>query len=348
MRERAIDSLWAAGVGIGIGITASLLFPASKSIALFSGFSVGITVGASVLRVRNIVEEERQETLTKLDRLLKQLDPDPQIVENSLLPKIKPAQKNNGKVVNPPDEEIVIPECDRAIAWLNSRNIEVKNYHKPAPEDRVFNHMALILGRKYDLVKRLYLQIKRNHHDNQSFSLNLSSRPPQEIGACTQFGKILFERAFLKEYRYHRNSKTIYANTIKEGGIKRFFDGNWFERFIKLEIVEILAAQEVQYQLLVNSQIVLATGEDFELDMLFLIEGEPLWIECKTGDYQAHIEKYSKFRGTLGISPDRALLVILDLKDELTESLTSLYGLRVLNQNNLLSFISDSIVENSS
>lgn len=344
MHERAIDSLWAAGIGIGVGIATSLLFPAR--IAFLCGFGTGATVGASVLRVRNIVEQERQKTQTQLDRILEQLDPDYKTIENSSQPKIKTTNKNNGKLPSSPEIEVEEPECDRAIAWLKSRNIEVKNYHKLAPEDRIFNYIALLLGRKYDLVKSLYLKIKRNHHENQSFSLNLSSHLPQEIGACTQFGKTLFERAFLKEYRYHRNNKTIYANTIKEGSIKRFFDGNWFERFIKLEIVEILAAQEVQYQLLVNSQIVLATGEDFELDMLFLIEGEPLWIECKTGDYQAHIEKYSKFRGTLGIDSDRALLVILDLKDELTESLTSLYGLRVLNQNNLLSFISDSIADN--
>ncbi|MBP0017629.1 MAG: hypothetical protein J7647_08730 [Cyanobacteria bacterium SBLK] len=344
MRERAIDSFWAAGVGIGIGMTASLLVPAR--VALLCGFGAGITVGASVLRVRNIVEREREKTQTQLDRILEQLDPDYKTVENYLPPKIKTAKKDNVKLQIPLEIELEEPECDRAIAWLKDRNIEVKNYHKPAPDDRVFNYVALLLGRKYDLVKYLYLKIKRNHHENQSFSLNLSSHPPQEIGACTQFAKTLFERAFLKEYRYHRNNKTIYANTIKEGSIKRFFDGNWFERFIKLEIVEILATQAVQYQLLVNSQIVLATGEDFELDMLFLIEGEPLWIECKTGDYQTHIEKYSKFRGTLGISPDRALLVILDLKDELTDSLTSLYGLRVLNQNNLLSFISDSIADN--
>ncbi|MEM9538247.1 MAG: hypothetical protein AAGA60_01910 [Cyanobacteria bacterium P01_E01_bin.42] len=343
MRERAIDGLWAAGVGLGVGIATSLLFPAR--VALLFGFSAGATVGASVLRVRTLVEREREKTQTQLDRLLEQLDPDYKTLEDAFPPQIETGKKNHAKLPIAPEIEIEEPECDRAIAWLKERNIEVKNYHKPAPEDRVFNHVALLLGRKYNLVKYLYLKIKRNHHENQSFSLNLSSHPPQEIGACTQFGKTLFERAFLKEYRYHRNNKTIYANTVKEGSIKRFFDGNWFERFIKLEIVEILAAQEINYQLLVNSQIILATGEDFELDMLFLIEGEPLWIECKTGDYQAHIEKYSKFRETLGIGSDRALLVILDLKDELTESLTSLYGLRVLNQNNLLSFISDSLTD---
>jgi len=77
----------------------------------------------------------------------------------------------------------------------------------------------------------------------------------------------------------------------------------------------------------------------FELDLLFLVDNQPLWVECKTGDYQAYIAKYSNARKLLGIPKPRAILVILGIPDDLTTHLTNLYDITVANENNFLKVV---------
>lgn len=92
----------------------------------------------------------------------------------------------------------------------------------------------------------------------------------------------------------------------------------------------------MEFTCLLNPQITFPNGDDFELDLLFMIEGQPLWVECKIGDYQAYIAKYSNVRKLLSIPKSRAILVILDIPEELTTNLTYLYDVTVANESNFL------------
>ena len=88
-----------------------------------------------------------------------------------------------------------------------------------------------------------------------------------------------------------------------------------------------------------NPQISLPNGDDFELDLIYLIENAPLWLECKTGDYQSYIAKYANVRPTLAIPKERSILVVLGISDELSSQLTDLYDITVANENNFLALV---------
>lgn len=92
----------------------------------------------------------------------------------------------------------------------------------------------------------------------------------------------------------------------------------------------------MKFTCLLNPQIAFPNGDDFELDLLFLIDGQSLWVECKTGDYQAYIAKYAETRKLLAVPKSRAVLVILGIPDDLTVNLTHLYDITVANENNFL------------
>jgi hypothetical protein len=223
--------------------------------------------------------------------------------------------------------------------WLASRNITVKNFKQQEPDDDVFDQLAVFLGERFDSLKRVHDQIRKRLSTGSSFVLDLSSSSQEEIANSTQFCTWLHEYAFLASYRYNKYSKTIYATPQRVGKVINFFTGGWFERFVFLKVASLLSQNGLGYVHLLNAQISLPNGDDFELDLLYLTEDEPLWLECKTGDYQAYITKYADVRPMLAIPKERSILVILGISDELSSQLTDLYDITVANENNFLALV---------
>ena len=218
--------------------------------------------------------------------------------------------------------------------WLASRNITVKNYKQQEAADAVFDQLATFLGERFDSLRRLHDQIRRHLATGSNFALNLATQ--EEIANSTQFCTWLHQYAFLSSYRYNKYSKTIYAAPQRVGKVINFFTGGWFERFVFLKVSSLLSQNGLEYVWVINPQISLPNGDDFELDLLFLVENDPLWLECKTGDYSSYIAKYADVRPTLAVPKERAILVILGISDDLTSQLTDLYDLTVANENNFL------------
>lgn len=86
--------------------------------------------------------------------------------------------------------------------------------------------------------------------------------------------------------------------------------------------------------MLVNPQVTLPNGDDFELDVLTAIGPQIYWVEAKSGDYQGHIAKYSKIARSLGLGTDRSFIVLAEAEDSLCEKLTTLFSMTVCNTQN--------------
>jgi hypothetical protein len=254
--------------------------------------------------------------------------PNPDILESNAV-----APPNPTTVTLPVAEEIcALAVCD----WITSKGIAVKNYREQNAGDEVFDQLATFLGERFENLNRVHELIRRNLTTGAYFTLNLSGRSKAEIADSTQFCSMLSSYAFLTNYRYDKNTKIIYATPQKMGIVINFFTGGWFERFIYLKTLSLFTQNKTKFTKLINPQITFPNGDDFELDLLFLVEKQPLWIECKTGDYQNYIKKYSDIRRLLAVPKERAILVILDISDELANHLTSLFDLTVTNEKSFL------------
>jgi hypothetical protein len=229
------------------------------------------------------------------------------------------------------------------LAWLNTLSISLKDYRQPEASDNIFDQLSLFLGNHFRKLFRLHDSIRKNLTTGNPFSLNLSTRSQDEIIFSTQFANTLKDYAFLSSYRYNKETKTIYATPQRVGKVINFFNGGWFERFIFLKIASLLSHHNLQYEYLNNPKISLSNGDVFELDMLFLVEGQPLWIECKTGDYQTYINRYCNFRKTISTPKDNSILIILDIADSLAKNLTNLYDITVANHETFLVKVHDAL-----
>lgn len=233
------------------------------------------------------------------------------------------------------------------INWLSTKGIKVEDYRLSDPSvDEIFNKHAIFLGDNLKdancqpLLAPLLKQIKWSISQNRGVQYHLKNSTQVQIRVLTQFCRDLRDDTLLSSYYYSKNEKIIHAAVQDRKDIRSFFNGEWFERFVCHKIYELLQNLRLSYSCLLNPIIKFPNGDSFELDLLFLVEGKPLLVECKTGgDFSAHLKQFSDHRKRLSISSERAFLVLLDLEDSQTERLSQFWKFKVVNQNNLVSLI---------
>lgn len=220
--------------------------------------------------------------------------------------------------------------------FLNARGIQIKVRPAEDAADQVIDSLSLFLGERYDALAGLLGKIKRAMQTGAQITESLKDRPQQDISSACQFCTRLYEVAFLEQYQYFRSpTYLIKAKTTTLPKAQRFFGGQWLERFIlqKVKAVYAQVSSEVRGQLtfeyLINPQIILPNGDDFELDILAAMGSSIYWIEAKSGDYQQHVAKYSKFARLLGLDPDHSFMVLADVPDDRCEALSALFSMTV-------------------
>lgn len=324
MPTKLIDFLFISILAIGTGATVFLLSTSKKISSVLLASATSGVAGTYIVKSKIQLE-------SKLNTLIAVFDHHQTSVQledfnsNTFAPIFSPKLAL--------DRAINQEEQQQIIQWLESLNITVNNYYQPQSADYIYDRLTITLGDNYQYLEKLYQQIKRNLSTGESFKLKLSGKDQQLICQNTSFCTQLYEYTFLSSYRYIATAKTIVAAPNRKGEVINFFSGQWFERFVYLKVSQLLSYHDIDYQYLLNPEIVTPEGNNFELDIVFLIDGEPLWIECKTGQYQNYIHKYSQFRKTLKVDKNRSFLVILGLSDRLASGLTKMYDLVVSNEN---------------
>lgn len=223
-------------------------------------------------------------------------------------------------------------------SFLDSRRIRIKVNPPDDPADQIIDSLSLFLGEHYDALSGLLAKIKRAMQSGMQITESLKNRSQQDVSSNCQFCTRLHEVAFLEQYQYLRSpTYLIRAKTTTLPKAQRFFGGQWLERFIlqKVRAVHAQVAAEIRGQLdfeyLINPQVILPNGDDFEFDILAGFGSWVYWIEAKSGDYQQHVAKYSKIASILGLDYAHSFMVLTDVSDDRCNALSSLFSMSVCN-----------------
>jgi hypothetical protein len=294
------------------------------------------------------MSNEKNQLLEAILQELKAITLELQLLRNELKTDVPPAMAGDNILTTPPIQfaEPSDESDESALAvhdWLATKGIAVRNYREQSAADTILDQVAVFLGERFERLSRVHDSIRRSLSTGSSFTLNLSGVSQAEIADTTQFCTMLKSYALLSSYKYDKHTKTIYAVPQRIGRVINFFTGGWFERFVYQRIHSLLSQNELEFTNLLNPQITLSNGDDFELDLLFLVDRLPLWVECKTGEYQAYIAKYSDARKILSVPKQRAILVILGIPNDVATNLTHLYDMTVVNENNFLEIIGSAL-----
>lgn len=234
-----------------------------------------------------------------------------------------------------------------AIAWLGERNVEVTTFrHSITDQDVVFDRVALSLGRQFEILGALYRSIKRSAAQGGNIVFSVVGRSQTELGAMTNFCTLLDRHGMFSFYRYDRAKKALLFAVQPRNDIRRLLTGEWFERYVYQVVVKVLGQRGVAFSALMNPQVRLPNGDRFEFDLLFLCEGHPLWLECKTGkDINEHLLKYSRHRQTLGVSKARSLLVMLGYTAAQSEELERLWEMTAASERSVEELVTAALGE---
>lgn len=202
------------------------------------------------------------------------------------------------------------------IEKLAEKDIGIKTYVDSTNDNTSLDHIAKFMGDKYSDIKKVYETMKRHLNRSHGFHLDMKSSTQNEITASCQLCTNLYDIAFLSEYKYDKSPKFfIHATPNKIPVAINFITGHWLEIFIRKTIQDCLNSlpMDIEYTYLINPQIILPNGDDFELDVVFLINGEIYWVEGKTGNYQHYINKYSEVATLMDLDKNHSLMVLTDV-----------------------------------
>ena len=228
------------------------------------------------------------------------------------------------------------------IDFLESRGIKVKNVPTEDEADNIINSLSRFLGENYYRLRELLARIKRNMQQGSTFSLSLKEYVQKDVSNVCQFCKRLHDIAFLEEYKYFKSPQyLIRAKATTLPTANSFFSGKWLERFVLLAVKECVSLissnleKDIDFSYLLNPQIILPNGDDFELDLICHVNGFFFWIEAKSGDYQQHISKYSKISKILDLDSKHSIMVLPDISEDRCTALTSLFSMTVCSLSRL-------------
>lgn len=195
------------------------------------------------------------------------------------------------------------------------------------------NQISNFMGDRYYSIRKLYKSIKSNMNEGEAFSLILKDEPNQVVSDSCQLANMLCSIAFLEEYHYLKSPRFILeAKPSRDPNALNFLSGGWLERYVKEKLVKIASQQgkKISFSYIMNTQVTLPNGNDFEIDLFFYVNDKFYWVESKTGDYYESIDKYSWLASRLGLQQNQAFVVLTDVDQDKKISLSSSYKLSVI------------------
>ncbi len=238
--------------------------------------------------------------------------------------------------------------------FLEKRNVGIRSIPPEDAADSTLNSLAEFMGNNYQGLRNFLLHIKRNMQLGAQINLSLKEYPQKDICNICQFATRLYKIAFLEEYRYFKSPQYLLrAKTTTLPVAQNFLSGKWLERFVLLSTQKAVNAasaklnKKLDFSYLANPLVTLPNGDDFELDLIFQVNGVNYWIEAKSGDYQKHISKYSRISKILGLDSKHSMMVVTDIPSTQSSALSALHTISVLKMSELRERLVETITAES-
>lgn len=292
-----------------------------------------------------ILIEKIKNIIIELEGIAKELEKYPDVKKKSWIQKI--SDFISEKKDSSSNKATSIVQKNAAELYLNKNGIKITGVNT-STGDLKTETISRYIGTKFESVKELISRIKASQADGKSFKMNLSKSSQQTISDICQLANMLHKIAFIEEYTY-KNSPfyELKAKTTMAPLVQNYFSGAWLEEYVRtcLDLVVEKFQDKISISSLHNPQIKFQNDDNFELDLFSIINGQPLWIESKTGDYQRHLMKYTNILKTLGIPRQNFILVLSGINQQETQELERIHKINIANCETILSKI-DTVVSN--
>ncbi|MCW3053576.1 MAG: hypothetical protein JWN14_2746 [Chthonomonadales bacterium] len=225
-------------------------------------------------------------------------------------------------------------------AWLVQNDILLRKKQEPNPADAALNEIAQYWGdNKYHLIKmRKQLNWAALHKESAEVFLNKATE--KEISCSRTLAQKLYDCAYASHVHYDPTTKTLSLQLTDVTDVVRYMTGGWFERYAKLQIEQVATRLGLSHDILMNAEIVLPNHQAYEIDVLFMANDKPFWIECKTGDFRSELQRICTKKRHMGIPGAQAILAVFDIQDSDAAAIMATHGMCTVGSHLLIEFLS--------
>jgi stress response protein SCP2 len=233
------------------------------------------------------------------------------------------------------------------VDWFQNKNFAVEVNPNAMDTSGFFDEVAVELGDNYDLLKIVSNTIKRRQTDKRTAYINFANYnySQKETERIKQFCKHLYEYSFVAKYLFNKEENKIILHLQSAVKIVNFFNGEWLEWYAFMKIASFCYQRKIDFSCTRNIVISLPDSSKYELDVFCLVNGMPLFIECKSGEYRGFIDKYSRLRRKMLIDKPCFLFLVLGEADEHVKGLTAMFELTFINEKMLAEYCEDVFVK---
>lgn len=180
--------------------------------------------------------------------------------------------------------------------------------------------LARFMAGNYPLIRDFYLELKTHLSKGTTLVFPFENLSPDTIETTREFGTKLEQAGLLSEMSQN-GVPWLSARPSREGRAINFLTGKWLEHFIWDQMRQVVGpSQPIDY--LMNRQVILPDGRDFEFDIVAMIDGNPFWFEAKSGNYAPYLNKYAEIANILGLGPEQSFLVLAEINGNLPSEVT--------------------------
>jgi len=223
------------------------------------------------------------------------------------------------------------------VQWFKSKNIIATASINAVDTTGFFDEAAVAIGSDYELLGEVVERIRYAQlREYTSNLIHLEKKSKENAKAVEAFVQRLYEHSLIARCISDKKEKSIRVVLQNAPSVRRFFAGDWLEWFALMVGLRICQERNINFSCARNMTLAFPSNENRELDVFFLINNsQPLYIECKTGDFRQDLDKYVALRKRLAIEQRYFILCVADLDNEQCKGLTAMYGMTFVNTQTL-------------
>lgn len=223
------------------------------------------------------------------------------------------------------------------VQWFKAKNITANPSVNAVDTTGFFDEAAVAIGTDYALLGEVCDRIR--YAQLKEFSSNvvyLDKKSKEEAKAIQAFIQQLYEHSLIARFISNSKEKNIHIVLQNAPSVRRFFAGDWLEWFALMAGLRVLQERHIEFSCARNLTLTISPNEKREIDVFFLINNtQPLFIECKTGDFRQDLDKYVALRKRLSIDQKHFIICVADLDIEQCKGLGAMYGMTFTNTQSL-------------
>lgn len=216
--------------------------------------------------------------------------------------------------------------------WFAARQIEVQLNPALSDTSGFFDDAARQIGDGYalfgELLDRIRFAYRNSHH---TVHLDLSQLAQKEVQTMTTLCRWLHEHTFFARYHYQKPERKARLTLQPATAMRQFFEGGWLEWYALMCLQDITQTQALcDYAR--GVKVVFPNEDEHELDVVALPQnGQPICIECKSGEFRRDIDKYLRLRKRLSLPRERFVILSPELTPEQARGFSTMYELSFSN-----------------